>query len=236
MQTVFFKLANVIPVNDAVNYLKASIEDNYGKKGRKIVDMNNKAVDMSLDALRKITVPPAWAGAEDEKTEPEAVPDFISRIQRPMARQEGDGLPVSAFDGIEDGTFPLGTTAYEKRGIAVMLPQWRPENCIQCGRCSYVCPHATIRLFLLNDGEAAEAPSGYATIKAAGKGMEALRFRVQVSPLDCTGCGNCADVCPAKNKALVMVPAEQEIEENPRSRSARLRVCIKLDGKGKGAE
>ncbi len=213
MQTAFFKLSNVIPVNDAINYLKASIEKAYGKKGRKIVDMNNQAVDRSLDALHKVEVPPAWSAAADEEKEPENVPDFIRRIQRPMARMEGDELPVSAFSGIEDGTHPLGTTAYEKRGIAVMLPQWQPENCIQCGRCSYVCPHATIRLFLLNDSEAGRAPSGYTTLKALGKGFEHLRFRVQVNPLDCTGCGNCADVCPTKEKALVMKPAEQEAEE-----------------------
>jgi len=213
MQTAFFKLANVIPVNDAVNYLKASIEKTYGKKGQKIVDMNNQAVDRSLDALHKVEVPPAWSAAVDEEKEPENVPDFVRRIQRPMARMEGDELPVSAFSGIEDGTHPLGTTAYEKRGIAVMLPQWQPENCIQCGRCSYVCPHATIRLFLLDDGEAGRAPSGYTTLKALGKGLEHYRFRVQVNPLDCTGCGNCADVCPTKEKALVMKPAEQEIDE-----------------------
>jgi len=213
MQTAFFKLANVIPVNDAVNYLKDSIEKTYGKKGQKIVDMNNKAVDSALNALNKVIVPPAWSTAADEEKAPEIVPDFIHRIQRPMARQEGDELPVSAFTGIEDGTHPLGTTAYEKRGIAVMLPQWQPENCIQCGRCSFVCPHATIRSFLLNDSEAGRAPADYTTLKAAGKGLEGHRFRIQVSPLDCTGCGNCADVCPTAEKALVMKPAEQEIED-----------------------
>ncbi|MEN6315721.1 MAG: pyruvate:ferredoxin (flavodoxin) oxidoreductase [Clostridiaceae bacterium] len=213
MQTAFFKLANVIPVNDAVNYLKDSIEKTYGKKGQKIVDMNNKAVDSALNALNKVIVPPAWSTAADEEKAPEIVPDFIHRIQRPMARQEGDELPVSAFTGIEDGTHPLGTTAYEKRGIAVMLPQWQPENCIQCGRCSFVCPHATIRSFLLNDSEAGRAPADYTTLKAAGKGLEGHRLRIQVSPLDCTGCGNCADVCPTAEKALVMKPAEQEIED-----------------------
>ncbi len=210
MQTVFFKLANIIPVEDAIKYLKASIEKAYGKKGKKIVDMNNQAVDHSIEALHKVNVPDGWADAPDESKEPETLPDFIHKVQRPMARHEGDELPVSAFNGIEDGTHPLGTTAYEKRGIAIMLPQWQPDNCIQCGRCSYVCPHATIRLFLLDEQEAAKAPENYTTLKAAGKGLENIRFRVQVSPLDCTGCGNCADVCPTAEKALVMVPAEEE--------------------------
>jgi len=212
MQTVFFKLANIIPVDDAIRYLKESIEKSYGKKGQKIVDMNNQAVDHALEALHKVSVPKEWANAADEERTPETLPDFVRRIQRPMARQEGDELPVSAFEGIEDGTHPLGTTAYEKRGIAVMIPQWQPQNCIQCGRCAYVCPHATIRLFLLDEQEAAKAPEKYTTLKAAGKGLENYRFRVQVSTLDCTGCGNCADVCPPAEKALVMVPAEEEIE------------------------
>jgi len=212
MQTVFFKLANIIPVEDAIRFLKESINKAYGKKGQKIVEMNYAAVDKSLDALHKVKVPKEWADLPEKGGTPEDVPDFIRNIQRPMARHEGDELPVSAFMGIEDGTHPLGTTAYEKRGIAVLLPQWQPENCIQCGRCSFVCPHATIRLFLLSKEESERAPSDFTTLKAAGKGLEDFRFRVQISPLDCTGCGNCADVCPTKEKALVMKPAEDEIE------------------------
>ena len=129
-----------------------------------------------------------------------------------MARHDGDDLPTSAFVGMEDGTFPLGTTAYEKRGIAVMIPQWQTENCIQCNQCSFVCPHAVIRPFLLDEEEKQKAPKTLETKKAVGKGLENLEFRIQVSPLDCTGCGNCADVCPAKEKALVMVDADKEIE------------------------
>ena len=211
MQTVFFKLANVIPVNDAIEYLKKSIEKSYGKKGQKIVDMNKQAVDSSLAALQKVNVPEAWSKAEDEELPLKKEPDFIKRIQRPMARHEGDELPVSAFKGMEDGSYPLGTTAYEKRGIAVMLPQWQPDTCIQCGRCSYICPHATVRLFLLDKEEVEKAPDNFETRKAAGKGMENYQFRVQISPLDCTGCSNCADVCPVEDKALIMKPAEQEI-------------------------
>lgn len=217
MQAVFFKLANVIPVDEALNYLKKSIEDMYGRKGEAIVEMNIKAVDRAIEALVQIEVPQAWATEEDEDSEEMDVPDFVKNIQVPMARHEGDELPVSAFVGMEDGTFPLGTTAYEKRGIAPMIPQWQIEKCIQCGRCSYVCPHATIRLFLLDDEEKERAPKTFETKKALGRGINHLHFRVQVAPLDCTGCGNCADVCPAKGKALVMQPAEQEIrmqEEN----------------------
>lgn len=217
MQAVFFKLANVIPVDEALNYLKKSIEDMYGRKGEAIVEMNIRAVDSAIEALVQIEVPQAWATEEDEDSEEMDVPDFVKNIQVPMARHEGDELPVSTFIGMEDGTFPLGTTAYEKRGIAPMIPQWQIEKCIQCGRCSYVCPHATIRLFLLDDEEKKRAPKTFETKKALGRGINHLHFRVQVAPLDCTGCGNCADVCPAKGKALVMQPAEQEIrmqEEN----------------------
>ena len=212
MQAVFFKLANVIPVDEALEYLKASIEKMYGKKGQNIVEMNKRAVDRSIEALVKVEVPSSWANAQDEEMPVKEEPEFIKNIQRPMARHEGDELPVSAFKGMEDGTFPLGTTAYEKRGIAPMVPQWQIDRCIQCGRCSYVCPHATIRLFLLDEEELKRAPETFKTKKATGRGIDHLQFRVQVSPLDCTGCGNCADVCPAKGKALIMEPAEREIE------------------------
>ncbi|MFY9296891.1 MAG: pyruvate:ferredoxin (flavodoxin) oxidoreductase [Caldicoprobacterales bacterium] len=211
MQAVFFKLANVIPVDEALDYLKKSIEDMYGRKGEDIVDKNIRAVDSAIAALIKIEVPSTWATEEDEDIYEMDVPDFVTNIQVPMARHEGDELPVSAFVGMEDGTFPLGTTAYEKRGIAPMIPQWQIEKCIQCGRCSYVCPHATIRLFLLDEEEKKRAPETFETKKALGRGINHLHFRVQVDPLDCTGCGNCADVCPAKDKALIMQPAEQEI-------------------------
>ncbi len=212
MQAAFFKLANIIPVDDALKYLKKSIEKMYGKKGQNIVDMNQAAVDKSIEALVKVKVPQSWAEAKDEDIPVKDEPDFVKNIQRPMARLEGDDLPVSAFKGMEDGTFPLGTTAYEKRGIAPMIPEWQLDKCIQCGRCSYVCPHATVRPFLLDEEEVKRKPDSFKTVKAMGKGLEHLQYRVQVAPLDCTGCANCADICPAKDKALIMKPAEQEIE------------------------
>lgn len=211
MQTVFFKLTNVIPIDEAIKYLKEFIEKTYGKKGKNIVEMNYKAVDRALEGLVKVDVPESWKNAEEEEFPVKEEPEFVKNIHRPMARHEGDELPVSAFKGMEDGTFPMGTTAYEKRGIAVTIPQWQTENCIQCNQCSYVCPHAVIRPFLLNEEEKQNAPDIFETKAAKGKGLEGYHYRIQVSPLDCTGCGNCADVCPAPEKALVMVNAEEEM-------------------------
>ncbi|HHU49357.1 MAG TPA: pyruvate:ferredoxin (flavodoxin) oxidoreductase [Clostridiales bacterium] len=215
MQSAFFKLANVIPLEDAVKYLKESIIQSYGRKGQKIVDMNHKAVDMGLEALVKVEVPAEWANVkEEEPVQPADEPDFVTRIQRPMARLEGDELPVSTFteSNMEDGTFPLGTTAYEKRGIAVNVPEWQIDKCIQCNQCSLVCPHAVIRPYLLNDEELEKAPATFKTKKPIGKGMDGLHYRIQVSPLDCTGCGNCADICPVPGKALIMKDAEGQID------------------------
>lgn len=215
MQSAFFKLAQVIPIEDAVEYLKEAIADTYGRKGEKVVEMNYKAVERGVNELIKVDVPVSWRNAEEDApaySRPvKGEPDFVKNIQRPMARHEGDELPVSAFEGMEDGTFPLGTTSYEKRGIAIILPQWQTENCIQCNQCSYVCPHATIRPFLLNEEEMREKPDTFETKEAAGKGLEGLGYRIQISPLDCTGCSNCADICPAPEKALVMIDAEKEI-------------------------
>lgn len=212
MQAAFFKLAGIIPAEDAVRYLKESVQKSYGRKGQNIVDMNNAAVDQGIESLVQIEVPAHWATAPIEPTPVQNEPDFVKDIQRVMARNQGDDLPVSAFRDMPDGAFPLGTTAYEKRGIAPTLPEWQIERCIQCGRCSYVCPHATIRLFLLDQDEVSRAPEGFRTKQAQGKGLEPYQLRVQISPLDCTGCGNCADICPAKGKALVMKPALPEME------------------------
>ena len=173
--------------------------------------MNNKAVDMGIERLVEVKVPESWKDAADEGQPIKEEPEFKKRVHKVMTRMEGDELPVSAFAGMEDGSWPPGTTAYEKRGIAVMIPQWQIEKCIQCNQCSYICPHATIRPFLLDEEEAARAPESFETKQAIGKGLENYQYRIQLAPLDCTGCSNCANVCPAKGKALIMKPAEQEI-------------------------
>ena len=212
-QAAFFKLADIIPVEDAVKYLKESIVKAYGKKGEAIVNMNYKAVDAGIDSLVKVDVPASWADAVDaEKPEVEE-PAFIKDILRPMVAQKGNDLPVSTFLGYEDGTFPCGTAAYEKRGIAVNVPEWKPENCIQCNRCSFICPHACIRPVLVTEEELAAAPESFVAVDAKGKELKGLKYRMQVSIMDCTGCGNCADVCPAKEKALVMEPLETQEKE-----------------------
>ncbi len=215
MQSAFFKLTEVIPVDDAVKYLKDSIVKSYGKKGQKIVDLNNAAVDRGITDIVKVEVPASWANAVDATTtEVNDDPEFITNILRPMNAQKGDKLPVSSFVGREDGSFPHGTAAYEKRGIAFSVPEWNPENCIQCNQCSFVCPHASIRPFLLTDEEQAKV-GDIKTLPAIGKGLEGLKYKIQVSPLDCAGCGNCADICPGKKgeRALTMVPLDTQLDE-----------------------
>ncbi len=211
MQSAFFKLADVIPVDEAIQYMKQAVVDTYGAKGEKIVQMNQKAIDMGMDALHQVTVPVAWANADQAAAEKKDEPAFISDILRPMNAQEGDELPVSAFVDREDGHFPMGTSAYEKRGIAVDVPEWIKENCIQCNQCAFVCPHAAIRPFLLDEEEQKAAPENFETLKAMGKEFDGMTYRIQVTTLDCTGCGNCADICPAKTKALEMKPVEPQI-------------------------
>ena len=214
MQAAFFKLANIIPIEDAVRYLKEAVLSSYGLKGEKIVRMNNAAIDQGINAVIKINVPEAWKNAKDIIAKDKTVPDFIANIMVKMNRQEGDELPVSAFLGMEDGTMPAGTSAYEKRAIAVNVPEWQKDKCIQCNQCSYVCPHGVIRPFLLTDEELSKAPLGYSAVKGTGgKSFEGLNFRIGVSVLDCTGCGNCAEVCPSKEKALLMRPLETQFKE-----------------------
>lgn len=206
LQSAFFKLVNIIPLEDAIGYMKDAIKKTYGKKGEKIIEMNCAAVDKGITSLVKVEVPESWGKLAAKPAADKAVPEFIDKIVNVMNRQEGDSIPVSAFVGMEDGTFPAGTTAYEKRGAAVDVPEWIIGDCIQCNQCSYVCPHAAIRPLLLNEQEIKAAPAGFETKKAVGKGLENYGFRIQVSPLDCTGCGSCANICPAKQKALVMKP------------------------------
>lgn len=214
MQAAFFKLSEVLPEDVAAEKLKEAIVKDYGHKGEDIVNMNYAAVDAGMNAAHKVDYPKEWASlSETESHEIEGAPAFINDILVPMTRQEGNDLPVSAFQGMEDGTFMSGTSRYEKRGIAVNVPQWQIDNCIQCNQCSFVCPHAVIRPFLLDEEEAAKKPVAFETKKPNGKGLEGFEYRIQVSPLDCTGCGNCAQVCPAKEKALVMVPFEEEFEK-----------------------
>jgi len=207
MQMAFFHLSEVIPEADAVKYLKDSIEHTYGKKGKDIVDMNCKAVDAGIDGCHKVAVPESWKTCEIEVRKPLDAPDFVNDVVVPVNRQEGDKIPVSTFThGYEDGHFPLGTAAYEKRGVSAFVPEWTPANCIQCNQCAFVCPHATIRPVLLTEAEANSAPGSFETLNAIGKELTGLKYRMQVSPLDCLGCGNCVDVCPAKTKALAMKP------------------------------
>ena len=210
MQTVFFKLANVIPVEDAIKYLKDQITRMFSKKGDKIVSMNHGAVDAALDSLEEINYPASWADAADDGDSSKGEPDFVKNILKPMAAVQGDKLPVSAFS--PDGIFPVAGSQYEKRGVAIAVPEWIPENCIQCNQCAMVCPHAVIRPVLLTDDEMAKAPEGFKALKATGKEFDGLQFRMQVSALDCMGCGNCADICPAKEKALVMKPLETQVD------------------------
>ncbi len=229
MQTVFFKLADVLPLEESISYLKDAIVKSYGKKGEKIVEMNHKAVDQSIENLVKIDVPAEWANAEDKSQEADKFkPEFVRNIADRVNALEGDKLPVSAFIGREDGTIPPGTAAFEKRSIALFVPEWIPENCIQCGQCSFVCPHASIRPFALNEEEKKNAPETFKTIKATGKQLEGLEFKIQVSTLDCTGCMSCARVCPAPKKALEMKPIETQTEaEVPNWEYAVNHVSIK---------
>lgn len=213
MQSAFFKVANVIPYDVAAKAMKKAIIKTYGNKGEEIVNLNIAAIDKGAE-VEKVEVPAAWAGlVPGSSTDERNIPDFIRNVVEPINAMKGDDLPVSAFYGREDGTFPAGTTRYEKRGIAVNVPEWVPENCIQCNQCAYVCPHAAIRPFLLDAEEMKNAPEGTKTLKATGKALAGLEFKIQVSVLDCTGCGNCADVCPAKTKALVMQPLGEQMEE-----------------------
>ena len=210
MQSAFFKLADIIPLADAVKYLKDAVEHSYGKKGQNIVDMNNAAIDKGIDAIVAVEVPAGWAEAGDTAAEAATGNEFVDKLLVPMNKLEGDKLPVSAFADYADGTFPSGTAAYEKRGIAIDVPEWQMDTCIQCNQCAFVCPHAAIRPVLMTEEEAAKAPATLPSKPAIG--AKGLLFSMSISPLDCTGCGNCAQVCPApKGKALVMKPLDTQL-------------------------
>ncbi|MCL2095874.1 MAG: pyruvate:ferredoxin (flavodoxin) oxidoreductase [Oscillospiraceae bacterium] len=218
LQSAFFKLANIVPVEDAVKYLKSAIVDAYGSKGEKVVAMNYAAVDKGIENIKEMQVPAEWANADDGNSAPEYkiegkgdMAGFIKDILSPIVTQRGDSLPVSTFNGVEDGTFPQGSAAYEKRGIAIDVPNWIPENCIQCNFCSYVCPHAVIRPLAIPEGD--EIPETLETV--AMTGMPGYKFSMAVSTLDCTGCAVCAQVCPGRKgaKALEMLPIDTQTDK-----------------------
>jgi len=213
MQSAFFKVSEVIPYDFAVEQMKIAIKKTYGKKGDKIVNMNYEAVDQGGNGITKIEVSSDWKSLNGELKfgieRGDDVPDYIKKVMDPINALKGDELPVSVFKGIEDGTMPAGTAQYEKRGVATTVPKWIAENCIQCNQCAYVCPHACIRPFLADDEEVKNAPEGTDFIKGIGKTKE-YNYRIQVSTLDCTGCGSCVDVCPSKEKSLIMVDLDDE--------------------------
>ncbi len=210
MQTAFFKLANVIPLEDAISYLKDQIKELFGKKGDKIVNMNFAAVDNTLDNLVEIKYPESWGDAGDQSVSVKDEPEFVTNVMRPILAQRGDKLPVSAFR--PDGIFPVATSQYEKRGVAILVPTWDMDNCIECNQCAMVCPHAAIRPVILTDKELSDAPQGFEAKKAIGKDLKGYHLRIQVNTLDCLGCGNCADICPSKKPALVMKPIETQTQ------------------------
>ena len=214
LQSAFFRITGVIPVDLAVEQMKKFIVKSYGKKGEDVVNKNYAAVDRGGE-YKQLTVDPAWANLEVEAAAANNDPAFINEVVRPINAQDGDLLPVSAFKGIEDGTWHQGTAKYEKRGVAAFVPEWNPETCIQCNKCAYVCPHAAIRPFVLDAEE--QAGANFPTLKAVGKQFDGMTFRVQVDVMDCLGCGNCADVCPGNpkkgGKALTMKPLETQLAE-----------------------
>ena len=233
LQSAFFKLAAIIPEERAIELMKAAAKATYGRKGDDVVKKNWAAIDEGAKQVHEVAVPASWADAADEGLDfhkvsegKKEVVDFVNNIQLAVSSQEGNKLPVSAFKDYVDGTTPSGTAAYEKRGVAVMVPVWNPDNCIQCTRCSYVCPHAVIRPFALNTDEAAALPESQKTLPMLG--MKDYKYAIAVSAYDCTGCGSCANVCPGKKgeKALTMMPFAEHTDEQE-----GFDYCVKLDPK-----
>ena len=206
LQAAFFKLSGVMPVEDAVRYMKEAVQKTYAKKGEKVVNMNCAAVDAGINSPVRVQIPVSWKDARDAAVVDESLPEVVREIVIPCNRQRGDDLPVSAFLKYQDGTYPMGTSKYDKRGIASALPVWDAQKCLQCNQCAFVCPHAAIRAYLLDETEASAAPESFVTAEA--KGAKEYRYRIQVSTLDCTGCGSCAASCLAKDKALTMQPVD----------------------------
>ncbi len=219
LQSAFFKLANVMPIDEAIKFMKEAAKKSYGKKGDAIVEMNYKAIDAGVSALHKVEVPASWANPEADAAAPELtgrpeVVDMVKSLLNPIALMDGDSLPVSAFADIADGQFEQGASAYEKRGTAVLVPEWDEKLCLQCNSCAFVCSHATIRPFMLSEDEIKAAPANIKLADTKPKASE-YKFTMSVSPLDCMGCGECITVCPVKEKAIKMVPQESQAEEQP---------------------
>ena len=220
LQSAFFKLANVMPIDEAVEYMKAAAKKSYSKKGDAVVEMNYKAIDAGVDAVHKVEVPADWATAVDdnkpvERTGRPATVKMVNELLDPIGKMDGDSLPVSAFKDIADGQFETGASAYEKRGTAVMVPEWDPASCVQCNSCAFVCSHATIRPFILNADEQAAAPSQIKLADSKHETDTTMKYTMSVSPLDCMGCGECVTVCPKAGEALKMVPQESQAAEQP---------------------
>ncbi len=227
MQTAFFNLSEVLPIDQAIDLLKDSIKKTYGKKGDKVVNMNIAAVDQSIENIVEITYPDSWLEATDLPKSQSDEPEFVQNVMKPILALKGNELPVSAFE--PDGVFPVGTTKFEKRGVAINVPEWIPENCIQCNQCAFVCPHASIIPVLLTDEEKQAAPESFTTLEAKGKELKGYHLRIQVNPLDCQGCGNCADICPAKEKALVMRPLHTQTKQEVPNYDFSTTVATKKD-------
>ena len=221
LQSAFFKLANIMPIDEAVEYMKAAAKKSYSKKGDAVVEMNYKAIDAGVDAVHKVEVPASWANPEADAPAKELTgrPEVVKMVKdllEPISIMDGDSLPVSAFKDIADGQFELGASAYEKRGTAVMVPEWDPASCVQCNSCAFVCSHATIRPFILDENEVKVAPSQIKLADAKHAVADGMKFTMTVSPLDCMGCGECITVCPAAAKgAIKMVPQESQAEQQP---------------------
>ncbi len=223
MQAAFFKLSEVIEPELAYKEIEKMIEKSYGKKGKEIVEKNVSAIYKALEALEDVKYPESWTDSDTGATfEPEDAPQYVCDTIYPMIELKGDDLPVSAFK--PDGTVPTATTRYEKRGIAIAVPVWIPENCIQCNQCSFVCPHAAIRPYVAKPEDLKDAPESFVTVDGSGKDIKGLQYRIQVTPLDCTGCGNCVDICPAKKNALEMKPLDTVVE----AEDANFRFAEKL--------